>query len=523
MLFRTCFIFTFIFSISYSSIAQDSLNMRKMANLTGLGTAYNDVWGYTWGNKDYAIIGSNTAINIVDVTDCSNPIVVNSWVDGGSKSWRDFKDYRGYIYGVCDSCNEGLQTMDKDTFNTWQSNSDFGSAHNIFIDKKAGRLYAAGANNNNKGLWVYDLTKTPKRPQLLAEIDFQDWDGIAGAVNWYVHDVYVKNDTAYCSHGYRGHAVWDMSDLSNIVKIGERLGDDGYNHSSWTHDDLPYEYVAREVPNGLPLEIYDNSDWSDIEIEGSFSHTLHPPTAATTTSTAHNPYYYNDRLFVSNYHDGLKVYDLTDPLDPTILAYYDTYDTNNGYYGNGPSQNSYKGCWGTYPFLSSGCILASDITYGLYTLKLLETPTRDVILSDRDLVLDKNGGAIYFATRDSKLWSLSVNNAGSLVKTLEFMEPIGHVEIVNSNLGLSTPGSSIYLRSPAGSYFKISVTNAGTISAPIFKLPGEIPANATRIESEDIYLSQYAAGLHMTSPDGTCYLVKVGPGGITEVDNTGCD
>lgn len=523
MLLRSTYFVFFLFCFHFSSTAQDSLNMRKMANLSGMGTAYNDIWGYTWGNKEYAVVGSNTAINIVDVTDCRNPVLENQWVDGGSKTWRDFKEYREYVYAVCDNCNEGLQTINKDTYATWQSNGDFVQAHNIFIDHSSGKLYVAGSNSLSRGLYVYDLTITPKTPQLLAAIDFQDWDGITGGANWYVHDLYVRNDTAYCSHGYRGHAVWDMSDLTNIVQIGERLFDGGYNHSSWPHDDLPYEYVAKEVENGLPLEIYDNSDWSDIEIDGTFSHTIHTPTGSVTRSTPHNPYFHNDRLFVSNYHDGLKVYDLADPLDPQILAYYDTYDTNNGYYGNGPSQRSYEGCWGTYPFLPSGCLLASDIDFGLYTLKLLETPTRSVVIADKDFIMDKVGGAIYFATRDSKLWKLKIGNTGMIEKTLEFTDPVNPMEVVNSNLSIGSVNGAIYMRNSLAQYYRITVTNSGTLAAPVLTPPANLPTSAARILTEDLYLSQYDAGLKLTAPDGNCHLVKVGPGGLTETENVSCD
>jgi hypothetical protein len=45
-----------------------------------------------------------------------------------------------------------------------------------------------------------------------------------------------------------------------------------------------------------------------------------------------------------------------------IIGFYDTYQ--------GPAGNGYEGCWGVYPYLPSGNIIASDVNEGLFVLKL---------------------------------------------------------------------------------------------------------------------------------------------------------
>ena len=501
-------------SFSICSHAQDSLNMRVMANLDGLGADYNDVWGYSWGDKEYAIVGSNTAINIVDVTDCGNPTLVSAWVDGGSKVWRDFKDYKDYVYAVCDNCSEGLQIISKanPVDSTWQYTDNFTRAHNIYIDESSGRLYVAGIIPNNYGLQVYDLDANPTNPPLLATINFRDWDdgAVASGTNWYVHDVYVRNDTAYCSHGNNGHANWDMSDLSDIQLLGD-FDNAGYNHSSWTHDELPLEYVAREVPAGMPLEVYDISDMSDISVIRTFSHSIHPPSGDDPISRPHNPYYRHDRLYLSNYHDGLKVYDLSDdPEDPQILAYYDTYDINNGNY------NGFEGCWGTYPYLPSGCLLASDISTGLYTMKLLVPPTRDTEVTDVDVILDTPAASLYFASTDSKIWRFRMGGAGTILKSIATSVPSATSEVINSNLRLTTPGAGIYMRNNLGEYYKVSIADGGTISS-VLVAEADLPTEHVTFSGQNIYISQYAAGVEFTSPDGTCYRLSINPGGSNSI------
>jgi len=507
-IFNTLLAIVFFSCVTYG---QTSLNMKKMASVDvePTNSKHSDIWGYTWGNKEFAIIGSNSFSTIYDVTDCANPIQVFQWDDdafgtspNNSNSWRDYKDYRGYVYGVCDACNEGLQIISKDLNYQFQTTDEFTNCHNIFIDEKSGRLYAAGTSTNNRGLWVYDLNNNPRDPELLAEIDFQDWDGIAGGANWYVHDVYVRNDTAYCSHGYRGHAVWDMQDLTNIIQVGQVIEDnDGYNHSSWVHPELPYEYVAREVPAELPLEVYDNSDWSDITIVNDFFHNN--DSGNSTPSTPHNPFIHTDRLFVSNYADGIKVYSLDDPINPTIEAYYDT-NTSSA-----PGSGSYNGCWGAYPFLPSGCIVASDRETGLYTLRLTVAPRRDVEVKDVDILLSEPGAGFVFINENDEYWKLTVNNSGKFETINIGSAPTNVTEMKNANMKLSKLSAKVHMTSPNGSTWRFAVTNAGTLTTPQLIAGGGLPANLLTMEDNDVYFSQYAAGLELTSPGGNCYRVIV--------------
>ena len=496
--------------------AQDSLNMRKMAQIDTMGTEHNDIWGYKWGAKEYAVIGSNTKINIVDVSDCGDPEVVHQWEDPPTVTWRDFKDYQDYIYAICDgsACSEGLQIINKNTYAQSSSTADFVRAHNLFVDEKAGRLYVAGSNTNSRGLTVYDLTEDAGNPTLLKKVNFQTVTGTG--MNWYVHDVYVRNDTAYCSHGaISTSAAWDMSDLDNVEQLYEwETPDGGYNHSSWVDPEGNYEYMVRET-FGAEMIVLDISDFSNVENVGTFQHNIHTPVGSSPNSMIHNPFVHLDRLFMSHYHDGVKVLDISDRENPELLAYYDTYPTNNGSYG------SFHGCWGIYPFLPSGCIVAADIESGLFTFRLLETPTRDAVF-DTDIVLDAPGAGIVFRTNDNNLWKYNVSNGGSLLKSLIAVEPANRVEFKNTNIKVTVPGSGIILRSPAGAYYRVSVSNTGLVTATPVPV-ADIPTTATTVLTEDLYLSQHSAGLRLTSPDGQCHLVRILSGGLTGSEMQDCD
>ncbi len=329
---------------------------------------YNDVWGYTTSTgEEYALLGNADSILVIDVTDCTAPERVYGFDGGNTVTWRDFKTYEDYMYAVCDGCNEGLHIFDLsalpdgDVTHELTTTSFWTDMHNIYIDEEGERLYAVHGSNQTDEVVVLDLSVTPEDPTLIGEYDLNAIAGVSGG--FHIHDIYVKNDTAYCSHGYDGYFVYDFTDLNNIDLLGY-VETGAYNHSSWISEDGAYAYYAEEVPTGQPMGVIDlaniNTSTVDLFIEGTFQDNLEP----NGNSTPHNPYVLGDYLYISYYEDGTKVYDLTDPANPILHAYYDTYDDN------GDSYTGYEGNWGNYPFLGSGCILSSDITYGLNLLQL---------------------------------------------------------------------------------------------------------------------------------------------------------
>ena len=373
-----------------SIIAQDSLNMTRVGvynppNMpsTPGGVIYNDIWGYTASDgSEYAILGNADSILVIDVSLCDDPQRVYGFDGGNTTVWRDFKTYQDYMYAVCDNCTEGLHIFDMsglpngDVTHVLSTTAFFTKAHNIYIDTATHKLYVAGSNGASEGLTVLDLT-TPDNPTLIDDIEFDDELGMPSS-NFYVHDVYVQNDTAYCSHGYTGFYVWDLTDLNNIDLLGS-YDSPGYNHSSWIDATGSYSYYAEEVPRGRPMAVVDLTNLGHPVNDIQLIHTFKDPISTVETDvTPHNPFVHEDSLYISYYEDGIKIYDLINPESPTLVAYYDTYPDN------GTAYTGYDGNWGAYPFLSSGCILASDVEYGLNTLNVIPCPNPVTYYKDND-------------------------------------------------------------------------------------------------------------------------------------------
>lgn len=342
--------------------AQEVMNMTLLGQWdpdtlpTSGGREYNDIWGYTdCDGREYAIMGSAGMVHFIDINEPSEPVEIARFPGGQTTTWRDIKVYRDRAYAVSDATQEGLMIFDMsqlpDTvIKTYQSNEYFNRAHNIFMDN--GKLYCVGTDTEGQGMIVLDLTEDPDNPTLLSSV-FLPGGG-------YIHDVYVQNDTAYCSHGFNGFYIWDFSDPSQPVELAS-ISTNGYNHSSWLLPGGQYAIYAEEVPTGLPLGIADLTDLDvgDIETALTFKFPLLAPTY--TNNTPHNPFLRGDYAIISYYEDGVQIFDLSDPLDPKQVAYYDTHA--NAQY------NGYNGCWGVYPFFPSGIIAASDINGGLFLLQ----------------------------------------------------------------------------------------------------------------------------------------------------------
>ena len=346
-----------------ATFGQGSFNMDSLFNWqdpslvasAAHANVYNEIWGYAKNGQEYAIIGSTAGTHIFDVTDPSlsaEVAFIEGALTGPAVVHRDFHDYDDYLYIVCDEGNSTLQIADLRFLPdsapvVYDSNSLFPRSHNIFIDSSSARMYVCGGT---KLFAVYSLAD-PANPTLLLDCptDVAFWSSVG-----YVHDVFVRGDTAYLNAEQRGLFIVDFSNLSNVQMIGsiDVYPQQGYNHSGWLMENEPY-YAFADETHGMDVKILDVSDMSDLEVTDTVSSNVHP------FSIPHNLIYKDEFLFVSYYFDGLYMFDCSDPAHPVLAAFYDT--------STEPQVNGfYRGCWGVYPFLPSGNILASDMQTGLW-------------------------------------------------------------------------------------------------------------------------------------------------------------
>ena len=235
---------------------------------TAYDNAYNECWGVTINNHEIAIIGSTEGTHFFDITNTSNISEV-AFVEGAYTGpgviHRDYHDYKGYLYAVCDEGSSStLQIIDISNLPisvnvVYDSNNLFSKAHNIFIDTATAKLYSCASTNY--AMDIYDLTN-PTNPALI-----YSYDDVG-----HVHDAYVKNDTAYLNCGYDGFKIVDFNN-SNIASNNNHVElasltsypDAGYNHSGWLNDDGTI-YVMMDENHGYDVKILDVSNFSNISV-----------------------------------------------------------------------------------------------------------------------------------------------------------------------------------------------------------------------------------------------------------------
>ncbi|MBL4654682.1 MAG: choice-of-anchor B family protein [Bacteroidia bacterium] len=348
--------------LTTNTIAQDSKNIDLLfhwedTSLVGSGfydNVYNEVWGVVVNGKEYAIIGSTSGTHIFDVTDPQNAYEAD-FIPGAQQGsiivHRDFHDYKGYLYIVSDEGSSTLQIADlsflPDSVNVfYDSDSLFKRSHNIFIDTATAKLYVCGVTDitGMHSMYLYSL-KNPKRPEF-----------IYAYPGPYVHDCYVRNDTAYLNAGSDGLRIVDFSDTALHVNIGSLSDypDSGYNHSGWLSGDSKY-YVFCDENLGADLKLYDVSDPSDLKFMDTFN------SGVDTNSIVHNVIIKGNYIYCSYYFDGTRIFYMGDPTNVIQTGFYETYPDSD-------YVKLYKGNWGIYPHLPSGILLASDMQYGLFVL-----------------------------------------------------------------------------------------------------------------------------------------------------------
>lgn len=353
LFFYNLFIVFFIFSPFFS---QAQSNITLQSQYPFVGEEMNDIWGYEVNGFEYAIALTTNGTYIINVSDPTLP-VLEVFVDGPNSTWRDAKTWGNYAY-MTNENNGGMQIIDMSalpggvinpltdvytwTGGPWNNGTvNFSSAHNIYIDEN-GIGYIIGANYGVGGCIMVDLTVDPINPPIVGIYNTR-----------YVHDAFVRGDTLWTGEINNGiFSVVDVSDKANPVVLGTQSTTDNFTHNIWLSDDGQTAFTTDEV-GGAVIGAYDVSDPEDIQLLDTYQ--SNPGQGAIE----HNVFVKDDFLIISYYADGVVIVDASKPKKMVETGNYDTSPTVGGVF---------NGCWGVYPYLPSGTILASDIELGLFVL-----------------------------------------------------------------------------------------------------------------------------------------------------------
>lgn len=363
-----------------------NISPETQNNWYAVNTKYAGCFGWhnPVDNKEYAILGSTRGNHFIEVTNPAAP-VVRDFVPAASQNnlWREIQTYQNYAYLVSDDNGSTLQIVDMsylpDSVHVvYDSNALFTRSHTIFIE--GNKLFCGSVILPGGGFYpmaVYDLSD-PVNPVLLRSLN-QDYPFVG-----FVHDMFVKNDTVFASHGNAGLRIYKYNANNTFSLLVEYtnylLG--GYNHSSALTPDSKTLVFTDEVPTGLPAKVLDVSDLGNLTLTDTI--VSHPG------ATAHNVYTMADyHVAISYYQDGVYLYDISNPNKAVLKGFFDT-DPAHGNNDNYTSPHAYQGCWGAYPYLPSGILLASDMQNGLFVLDMEDARKKTTISLDNYIKLYPN-------------------------------------------------------------------------------------------------------------------------------------
>jgi choice-of-anchor B domain-containing protein len=325
--------------LSTSAFAQTT-NTRLLGRLDEHGY-YNDVWGYSGGGKEIAILGTDTGTAFIDATDPTNPDEV-AFIPGPNSIWRDMDTWGNHAYIVTEG-GAGIQIVDlgnplAPTLVKTCCTALIDHAHTIYIDKTAGVLYA---NGTGFGMRVFSLAD-PLNPALITTYTPS-----------YVHDSFAQNGLALLSLISSGQLrLVDVSALPAVTQLDSIATPRNATHNAWANASNTLAITSDETGGGA-LAVYDISDPTDVRLLSQYT--------TGTGSIIHNAYFLGNYALCSWYTDGFVAVDLSNPAAPRKFASYDTYA--------GPS-GGFNGAWSIYPYQPSGVVYISDQQTGLYVVEI---------------------------------------------------------------------------------------------------------------------------------------------------------
>jgi choice-of-anchor B domain-containing protein len=352
------------------------------------GERVSDLWGWTdpLTKREYALVARRGGIAIVDVSDASQPRYLGV-LPGNPAGPRDVKVFKDHLFFVGDGAGDhGLLVFDlaqlrdvRETPVTFAPDARYqgmASAHNLVMDTETGTAIpvgsSGGGNTCGGGLHMVDVSD-PLNPVFAG--CYTDTEGLispgrthdAQCIVYRGPDVryrerqvcFVANETAL--------RIVDITDKASPAPIARATYPSrGYIHQGWLTDDQRYFFMNDEVDELVGLTdrtrtlIWDVADLEDPVLAGEY---LGPD-----ASTDHNLYIRGNRMYLANYQAGLRVVDISNPLKPVEIGFFDT----TPWGGNPPGWVG--GAWTAYPFLESGTVLVSSINEGLFLLRPRERP-----------------------------------------------------------------------------------------------------------------------------------------------------
>lgn len=308
------------------------------------GGRFSALWGYTAPDgREYALLGGFNGTHIIDITE--SPIVEVAFIAGPANGWREMKTNGRYAYVVSEG-GHGLQIIDLANLPASatlvrEDTRYFTTAHTISQEGNFIYVHGTGADGGvNGGTIIFDVSTSPTLP-----VKVGVW------ADRYAHDAIIRNDTMWVAAINDGQldAVY-LGDRTSPRQVANIVYPGAGTHNADLTTDGHYVMTTDEIGSTTKtLKIWDVSNINNIRKVADYTHNVN--------EIIHNVQTKGNLAVISWYTGGTRIIDISNPLDPVEVGYYDTFPG---------TANTYAGNWATYPYFPSGKIISSDMQTGLY-------------------------------------------------------------------------------------------------------------------------------------------------------------
>jgi len=351
------------------------------------GIQVNDVWGWEdpQTGREYALVGRTDGTSFIDLTDPFHPVYLGDLPKTSTANqslWRDIKVYKDHAFIVADGAGaHHMQIFDltqlrniaePQTFTETALYKGIYSSHNIIINEESGFAYAVGSDSGGEtcgGALHMINVQDPLNP-VFAGCFADTRTGRRGTGSTHDAQCVIYNGPDLDYHGREiclssnetALSIADVTNKEDPVAISvAHYPNVAYTHQGWLTEDHRYFYLndegdeVSEVVEATRTLIFDLGDLEDPVLAKEYF--------GPSSAIDHNLYIRENIMYQTNYVEGLRIVDISDPETPVEIGHFDTVPY-------GPNDNSpVLGAWSNYPYFKSGTIVVTSGREGVFFLK----------------------------------------------------------------------------------------------------------------------------------------------------------
>jgi len=291
-------------------------------------------------------------LHIIETADPAHPVELGRYgrvmpsgeandvklVQAGAKRYALIADVPVDIVDVTDPANPFLAGMIGE------------EAHTVAVESRDNKVYAYfGAYNRRCP--IYDVTD-PTTPVKLGSFL------TAGSL---VHDLSLENGVAYLNAWEGGFYVVDYTTPASPHQLGRWPQSPATtSHSSW-----PMQVGGRHIALHGDENYAAHLDVVDVDpASASFMSSIGSYKTRDLVSI-HNLMAFGSKAYFTYYQDGVRVLDMSDPTNPALVGYYNTWDPQADY----TTSDFFEGAVGLDVDLTRKLIFVADSPRGLLILQ----------------------------------------------------------------------------------------------------------------------------------------------------------